>query len=515
MTPNRRIFLNIVATYGRSLYAMACGIFTSRWVLMSLGEVDYGLYGVVGGLICFVSFVNGLLSSAVGRFYAFSVGEAKNAATPEAGIEECRKWFNTALMLHSIVPVVLVAIGYPCGEWAVRHFLTIPSDRVEMCVWVWRFACVSGFVSMVNVPFQAMYTAKQEIAELTIYSVLATTANVAFLGYMVTHPGVWLVRYAFGMMLIAVIPQLVICAMAFRSFPECRVRPKYFFDAERLKKILAFAGCRFVRVVSQVAASQGTAVSVNMMLGPVKNATLAIGNSVLSHVSTFSLAIMNAFSPAITNAAGEGDLVKMRQLAFRVCLFDPLMALVFAIPLILEMDEVLLIWLKTPPAGLGVFCVCAIIANVVRFTTEGCWMSVHALGRIGRLESVGSLCDFLSFFLAAFLMFLGFDVLGVGLALVLSSILLDGVHLWYGRKIGGLSVRLWIRRVAIPLLSVTSLSSLPGFFVCRLFQPSFLRVILTTIAVEVVLLPLVWFLVLRKDERAALVNCVLARMKGK
>ena len=50
MTANQRIALNVIATYGRSLYALAIGLFTARWALNALGEVDYGLYVVVGGL---------------------------------------------------------------------------------------------------------------------------------------------------------------------------------------------------------------------------------------------------------------------------------------------------------------------------------------------------------------------------------------------------------------------------------------------------------------------------------
>ena len=50
MTPNRRILLNIIATYGRSLYALVCGLFISRWVLAALGKTDFGLYGVAGGM---------------------------------------------------------------------------------------------------------------------------------------------------------------------------------------------------------------------------------------------------------------------------------------------------------------------------------------------------------------------------------------------------------------------------------------------------------------------------------
>lgn len=54
MSPNRRIFLNIIATYGRSLYALVCGLFISRWVLAALGKTDFGLYGVVGGMTVIV-----------------------------------------------------------------------------------------------------------------------------------------------------------------------------------------------------------------------------------------------------------------------------------------------------------------------------------------------------------------------------------------------------------------------------------------------------------------------------
>ena len=54
MSPNRRILLNIVATYGRSLYALVCGLFISRWVLAALGKTDFGLYGVVGGMTVIV-----------------------------------------------------------------------------------------------------------------------------------------------------------------------------------------------------------------------------------------------------------------------------------------------------------------------------------------------------------------------------------------------------------------------------------------------------------------------------
>ena len=46
MSPNRRIFLNIVATYGRSLYALVIGLFCGRWTLIAAGgaEIWYNMY---------------------------------------------------------------------------------------------------------------------------------------------------------------------------------------------------------------------------------------------------------------------------------------------------------------------------------------------------------------------------------------------------------------------------------------------------------------------------------------
>ena len=40
--------MNIVATYGRRMYALVWGLVISRWVLAALGKMDFGLYGVVG-----------------------------------------------------------------------------------------------------------------------------------------------------------------------------------------------------------------------------------------------------------------------------------------------------------------------------------------------------------------------------------------------------------------------------------------------------------------------------------
>ena len=47
---------------------MILGLFTSRIVLQALGETDYGVYNVVGGVVAMFAVISGTLSSSVSRF---------------------------------------------------------------------------------------------------------------------------------------------------------------------------------------------------------------------------------------------------------------------------------------------------------------------------------------------------------------------------------------------------------------------------------------------------------------
>ena len=344
MSPNRRIFLNIIATYGRSVYALVLGLFTARWVLEALGQVDFGLYGVVGGLTAFIAFFNSLLATAVGRFYAVSIGAAqKNGAE---GIESCRQWFSIAVFIHTLIPIIFMMIGYPIGEWAVRNWLTIPPDRIAACVWVFRFVCISCFIGMVNVPFQAMYTAKQYIAELTIYSFATTTLNFFFLYYMVSNPGDWLSKYAFWTMVISVIPQLIICTRAIIVFPECRFKLSYVWSADKFKELLYYAGWQTFGCLGAMLRGQGIAVLVNKYFGPKVNSAMTLGGNVVNHASTLSSSLIGAFQPAIANAYGASDMNRMLTLAYQACKIGTLLLLIFIIPIAVELPEILKIWLK-------------------------------------------------------------------------------------------------------------------------------------------------------------------------
>ena len=501
MTANRRIFLNIVATYGRSLFALLCGLFTARWTLQSLGEVDYGLYGVVGGLTAFIAFFNGLLATAIGRFYAVSVGQSQAEGQAAMGLENCRQWFSIAVFIHTVIPLILMLIGYPLGEWAVRNWLTIPPDRIEACVWVFRCVCLSCFIGMVNVPFTAMYTAKQYIAELTIYSFVTTALNVGFLYYMVEHPDVWLTRLAVWAMCLSVVPQLIICLRAIKIFPECRFNLSLVWSAQKFKQLLYYAGWQCFGCLGSMLRGQGLAILVNKYFGPRVNSAMAIGNSVAAQAGTLSGSLIGAFQPAIANAYGAGDMERMRALAYRACKIGTLLLFLFMIPLAVELPEVLRIWLKDPPQYTAGLCWCVLAMVVIDKTAVGHMLAVNACGKIALYQAVLGGVLLLTLPLAWLAVALGGSVYAVGHAMVVTIMLCAWGRVWFARSLVGMSARYWLFRIFIPLAVVGAISGAVGLLPRLWMAASIWRIGVTGVVIEATLLPLAWCLLLDGEER--------------
>lgn len=501
MTENRRIFWNIVATYGRSLYGLVLGLLCGRWTLMVLGEVDYGLNGLVGGLVGFIAFFNSVLAGANARFYAFSVGAAKVAEDKSAALEECRAWFNTALSVHTVVPVILTVIGYPIGAYAIEHWLTIPADRVADCVWVFRLVCVSCFVGMVNVPFTAMYAAKQYIAELTIYSFITATLNVGFLYYAVNHPGVWLVKFAIWGVSLSVVPQIIICIRACYIFPECRMKFAYMWNKARLKRLGYFSGWQMMGVFCGMLRTQGMTIVINKFFGAAMNAAQAIGNTVQGQCTTLAGAMQGAFVPVITQACGAKDYDKMNRFVIRTCKFNVLLSAIFMVPLALELPEVVKLWLKNPPDYSVGLCYCAMAFYLVDTCTTGHCVAINAVGRIALYHVVLCSISIFTIPVAVIAGLIWHNVYAVMISVVLMLGLNSLGRLFFAKYHCGTGIRKWVKGVFLPLLVSIVLSAGIGCVPRLLMESSFVRICLTAICCEIVFLPLLWFVILSQEER--------------
>ena len=243
------------------------------------------------------------------------------------------------------------------------------------------------------------------------------------------------------------------------------------------------------------------AILVNKAFGPALNASMTIGHTLSIHCDSLSGSLVGAFSPAIMNAYGAGDFEGMRKLAYRACKLATIFLLMFAIPLMLEVDEVLVLWLKEPPAFAGSLCIAFLVSAIVDKTAIGHMIAVNAVGKIAVYQTVLGSALIAALPIAGLFLWFGWGVPAIGWALVISMVACAWGRVWFARRLVGMSAVYWLMRILAPLATAAALSIVAGLVPRLLWGLSFGRVCATVLFVEGALLPLCWFWVMDEAER--------------
>lgn len=500
MTANNRIILNFIATYGRSVYALVLGLFSARWVLGALGKSDFGLFGVVGSIIIVIGFLNGVLGGAVSRYYAYAIGEAKHMDSVEAR-QHMLRWFNAAVSIHTVVPLFLCLVGFPIGIYAIDHWLVIPEGRMfaSKCVFALSLCC--AFVNMVSVPYISMYRARQLIAELSVWGLFQTT--LVFIGaYLLRFVSSdRLIAYA---VLMTFVPAGIIVIQVLRArkqFNDCHVDVRFLFDKTYIWKLLSYSFWEMFASGGDVVRAQGTAFLINRNFGTDVNASWTVSAQVSGQTTALSSAMIGSLTPALTTSAGAGEEERMRKLTFATCRFGSFFILIFAVPLIIDMDYVLKLWLVSPPPYTVPLCRCMLIALVCHKLGIGHHMAILAHGRVAPLLMTTGFVSALTILVVWAFIRIGYGAIGIGLSFVISYSVLTIVRVLFAKYQLGLSPLDWLRDVLCPIAVVSGASTGVGILMFRVFHESFLRTVVISISTLIVSIGLGWVLICTTSER--------------
>lgn len=503
MNANKRVAVNAMATYGRTLLRMGLGLFSSRWVLESLGEVDYGLMGVVGSLIVFITFLNTVLSGACSRFFAYSIG--KN------DIEDLRKWFNAGLSVHFFMATILVVIGLPIGEWSIDHFLNIPPDRLTTAHWVFRFSLVAAFWTMAATPYMAMYTATQNIAERTLWDIASILTNFGFVYWLTTYTGdAWFVYAGFtvGLTISLGMGQVLRARYAFLG---CRITFAYWGDWNKVKEMFSFSTWSLFGSLGYLARANVPSVILNKQFPPANyayvNASYQVGGALAGYTHSMSSSLLGAFTPQITTLAGANQKEKMVNTAFNASKFGTLLTLLFAIPVSIEADYLLELWLKNPPVLAASFCRIVLLQMVLENLTFGHRAGIMASGKIKWYQiTTGMLCV-LSIPMSWLVLSLGFGPLSVSWAVAGCMAACSMVRLFFGRDLLGIQIKYWVKEIFVPIIVLILVTYIIGLIIVLVVkEPSFMRLCMTTVVSLISMGVMTWFFLFNHKERNMIIH---------
>jgi len=336
---NKRIAKNTLILYLRMFLTMAISLYTSRVVLSTLGIEDYGTYNVVGGIVVMFTFINGAMSTATMRYITFELGRGN--------IERLKTVFRTSIQVFVILAFIIVLLSETIGLWFLYHKLTIAPDRMTAALWVFQISIIDCVLRMIVIPFNAEVISHEKMSTFAYLSILDVTLKLIIVYLLQVIPFDKLIIYALLMFAVSIIHISIYLIYCFKHFPE--INFQFSLDKPLLKEMTSFAGWGLFGNLAGVLYNQGLNMLLNIFFGPVVNAARGVALQVQGTVQSFIVNFQMALNPQITKSYAKGNLERMHTLIFTSSKFSFFLLFILALPITIEANQILGVWLKEVP----------------------------------------------------------------------------------------------------------------------------------------------------------------------
>ena len=383
MPENKKLIAkNTLYLYVRMLLVMCVALYTSRVILSSLGATDYGIYNVVGGIVIMFSFLSGSLSGATSRYMSYDLGRNDFA--------QLRKTFSASLNIYIATAILIMILGEILGLWLLCNKLTIPSDRMNAAHWVLQFTIITAFFNFTQYPYTASLIAHENMSVYAYAGIYEAVSRLIIALAIMISPIDHLIFYALLLMINQIGVLLFYRYYAFRKYEECRFQ--LIKDKDLYKKLLSYSGYDMLPSMGFIVQEQGINIMLNVFFGPVVNAAKAISTQVNGALNQFVINILQAARPQVIMQYAQGNTKEMYSLTFLVAKFSYLLMLAMIMPLWVEMDYVINLWLgDVAPPKSSLFCKIVLLNVMVNALSSSIAMSMHAIGKLRYYSIINSI----------------------------------------------------------------------------------------------------------------------------
>lgn len=443
MSNTKRIAKNTIVLYIRMIVIMIITLYTSRVVLKALGFEDYGLYNVIGGVVALMSFLKSSMSESTQRFLSYEMGKGND--------NNLKNVFSVCLTTHFLIALILLILAETLGLWFLNTQINIPEGREVAANWIYQFSVVSLCISIISVPFSADIISHEQMGFFAILTILDAVLKLGFSFAIMFTSFDKLIFYGFLMMLVPIINIGLNWFYCYKKHPETHY--KFFWDKEMFKKIFSFSGWTIWGQLAVVGSNQGTNILVNIFHSVTANAAMGVGQQVNHAVTGLISNFQTAFKPQITKSYAAGDFKYLNTLTNYAAKISFYLFFIVSLPLLLNIDFVLDLWLDKVPNYANIFCAIFIIASAFNAMSAPLYMNIFSTGRIKGYQIAMSVAYILELFLVYAIFKLGFSITtGVAMKAVLNFIVIF-IRMGYAHKeVESFSGWNYLKKVFLPLM---------------------------------------------------------------
>lgn len=487
--------------YIRMFIIMAITLYTSRVILITLGVIDYGIYNIVAGVVVLFSFLNAAMTAASQRYLSVAIGEGNDS--------QIQKVFSTSLISHLILIAIVVILAETIGLWFVKSQLIIPETRKSAAIITYHIAIATTCINILRVPFNASIIAHEKMGFYAYISIIDVTLKLTIVWLLQFSHFDKLILYSFLLLIATIcinIAYAIYCHIYFRS-------QKIIFKAEKslLKEMTIFSGWNVFGGIADVGYKQGTNIILNIFYGVALNAVMGITNQIRVAVYTFISNLQTAANPQIIKSYATNDMHHFKTLVCGISKYSYFLMLILAIPIFLNMDFILTLWLKNPPPHSTNFAQLILIFCLVDSLSGPLWTSMQATGKIKNYLLITSFCLLLNLPIAYFALWIGSKPESIIIIQIFVTILTLIIRLIFAKKIG-ITFKTYMTMVIAPIL-IVSICSIPIPSIISMGLIGWEKLISTCIASIICTSAFIYVFGISKKERQIITTFIKSKFK--
>lgn len=396
LVDNKKIAKNAIMLTIRMVIVVLVGLYTSRIVFNALGVEDYGLYGLIGGIIGMTSFLNSSMAGATSRFITYELGIGND--------ENLKSVFSTSVVIHILIALIAIILGETFGLWILNNKLVIPDGSRFAANVVYQLSILSIVVNFTQVPYTAAIIAHEKMQIYAYFEIVNVLIKLGIAYLLLLSPSSRLILYSSLQLCATVISAAFYRYYCIKNFRESKFRMN--IHRETAKKMFAFSGYDLYGSLSVMVYTQGVPIILNLFYGVISNAAASIATTISNILNGFSRSVIVAFKPQITIQYANKNFSAMEGVMQRSIQFTVLLFSVLSVPFLIETPRILSIWLGEVPKYSVVLIRLIILVTYIDYIIINLNSGIHATGNIKRISFIsGSLylvCPFIAYIFMRF-----------------------------------------------------------------------------------------------------------------
>lgn len=501
---NRKIAKNTLLLYFRMFFTIIIGLYTSRVVLSSLGISDYGIYNLVGGVVSMLAFLNVGMSGATQRFITYEMGKGN--------LNSLQNVFNNAVITHLILGVFIVLILEVGGIWLINNKLVIPSDRLFAANCVYQCSVITFFISVISVPYNACIIAHERMGQFAYISILESVLKLVIAIVIAYSHFDKLICYAILILLCQILIRFIYTMYCKKNFEECIFN--FTFDKKLFVKMFSFASWGCIGNMGFSLKDQLSNIILNLFFGTAINAARGVATQVNSIINGFAANFSMAINPQITKEYAKGNKQRCFDLTMAGAKYSFFLLSMITIPVIINIDYILYVWLGNVPDYTGQFVTIILIASCVYSMSHTMSTAILATGHVKLFQSLLAITMLIEVPIAYVILYLGGTPYMALLPCIFTNALSLFLRIYILKHYDSIySVRYFVFKIFLKNSIMFIVAYLLIYFLSTRFEDGIAKLFITSIFSIILYSSILYVFGLNKDEKKFVVNRIYKIMK--